>query len=68
MLKVIRWYNSVPRAEINQRARDTCLRLARIARLLAPRAAVTDSWLRRVLCLFNFGIDTVNLSQARPCS
>ena len=42
MLKVVRWYNGVPRAEINQRARDTRLRLERIKRLLAPRAAVTD--------------------------
>ena len=56
MLKVVRWYNGAPRAEINQRARDTCLRLERIARLLAPRAAVTDSWFTRALCLFSFGI------------
>ena len=42
MLKVVRWYNGAPRVEINQRARDTRLRLERIKRLLAPRAAVTD--------------------------
>ena len=56
MLNVVRWYNGVPQAEINQRARDTCLRLERIERLLAPRAAVTDSWFRLALCLLGFGI------------
>ena len=45
---------SVPRAEIDQRARDVRLRLEQIERLLVPRAAVTASWLRRVLYLFSF--------------
>jgi hypothetical protein len=50
------WNKSVPRVELDQRARDARLRLERIERLLVPRAAVTASWLRRVLCRFSFGI------------
>jgi hypothetical protein len=46
---------SVPRAEIDQRARDARLRLEQIERLLVPRAAVIASWLRRVLCIFSLG-------------
>jgi hypothetical protein len=46
---------SVSRAELDQRARDARLRLERIERLLVLRAAVTNSWLRRVLWLFSFG-------------
>jgi hypothetical protein len=49
------WNNSVPRVELDQRARDARRRLERIEQLLVPRAAVTDSWLRRVLCLFSVG-------------
>ena len=40
---------SVSRVELDQRARDARLRLERIERLLVLRAALTDSWRRRVL-------------------
>ena len=53
MLKVCN--KSVPRVELDQRARDARLRLERVERLLAPRAAVTVLWFRRVVCLFSFG-------------
>ena len=55
MLRANLWNTSVSRVELDQRARDTRLRLERIERLLVLRAAVTDSWLRRVLWLFSFG-------------
>jgi hypothetical protein len=55
MLRAKLWNTSVPRAEIDYRARDARLRLERIERLLVPRAAVTDFWLRRVFCLFRLG-------------
>jgi hypothetical protein len=55
MLKAILCNKSVSRVEIDQRARDARLRLEQIERLLVPRAAVTASWLRRVLYLFSFG-------------
>ncbi len=56
MLKETLWSQSVPRVELDQRARAARLRLERIERLLAPHAAVTDSWFKRALCLFSFGI------------
>jgi hypothetical protein len=46
---------SVSRVELDQRARDARLRLQRIERLLVLGAALTDSWLKRVLWLFSFG-------------
>ena len=52
MLKAILYYKGASRIEIDQRARDARLRLEQIERLLAPRAAVTSSGLRRVLYLF----------------
>jgi hypothetical protein len=55
MLKAILGNKSVPRVEIDQRVRDARLRLERIERLLVPRAPLTASWLRRVLCLFSSG-------------
>jgi hypothetical protein len=55
MLKANRWSNSVPRAELEQRARDARLRLERLERLLVPRALVTEPRRRRILCLFSFG-------------
>jgi hypothetical protein len=55
MLKAIPCNKSMSRVEIDQRARDARLRLEQIERLLVSRAAVTASWLRRVLCLFGFG-------------
>lgn len=56
MLKANLWNKSMPRVELDQRARDARLRLERIERLLVPRAAVTEPWLRRVLWPFSFGI------------
>jgi hypothetical protein len=57
MLKANVWSKSVPRVELDQRAREARLRLERIERLLVPSAAVTASWLRRAaLCRFSFGI------------
>jgi hypothetical protein len=53
-LKAILYSKSASRIEIDQRARDTRLRLAQIERLLAPRTAVTASCPRRVLYLFSF--------------
>jgi hypothetical protein len=55
MLRTDLWNKSVPRVELDQRARDARLRLEQIERLLAPRAAAARSWLRRVVCLFSFG-------------
>jgi hypothetical protein len=55
MLKASLRSKSVPRVELDQRARDARLRLERIDRMLVPRAAMTDFWLRRALCLFSFG-------------
>jgi hypothetical protein len=54
MLRANLWNKSVPRVELDQRARDARLRLERIEGLLVPRAAATASRLRRVLCLFSF--------------
>ena len=57
MWKAILWNKSVPRAEIDQRARDARFRLEQIERLLVvPRAALATSWLRRVLCIFSLGV------------
>ena len=55
MLKVEVWNKSVPRVELDQRAREARLRLEQIERLLAPRAAMTASWFRWILCLSSFG-------------
>jgi hypothetical protein len=56
MLKASLRSKSVPRVELDQRAHDARLRLERIDRMLVPRAAMADFWLRRALCLFSFGI------------
>jgi hypothetical protein len=56
MLKANLWSKSVPLVELDQRVRDARLRLERLERLLVPRAAATASRLRRVLCLFSFGL------------
>jgi hypothetical protein len=50
------WSQSVPRVELDHRSREARLRLARIERLLIPRAPVTHSRLRRLLCLLSVGI------------
>ena len=55
MLKVAVWNKSVPRVELDQRARDARRRLERTEQLLVPRVAVTAPWFRRMLCLFGFG-------------
>jgi len=55
MLKAMLCNKSASRVEIDQRARDARLRLEQIERLVVLRAAVTASWLRRVLYLFSFG-------------
>jgi hypothetical protein len=54
MLRANLWNKSVSRVELDQRARDARLRLERIERLLVLRAAVSDTWLGRVLWLFSF--------------
>jgi hypothetical protein len=41
MLKANLWSESVPRVELDRRAREARLRLERIERLLMPRAAMT---------------------------
>ena len=38
------WNKSVPRAELDQRARDARLRLDRIEQLARPRSAEISSW------------------------
>lgn len=43
---------SVPRVEVDHRAREARLRLERLEQLLVPRAAATGAWLRRALSLF----------------
>jgi hypothetical protein len=45
------WDRSVPRVELDQRAREARLRLERLERLLVPRVAVNGLWLRRALSL-----------------
>ena len=55
MLKVEVWNKSVPRVELDQRARAARLQIERMEQLLAPRIAMTTPWFRRVLCLFGFG-------------
>jgi hypothetical protein len=55
MPKVDRWCSSMPRVEINWRARESRLRLEQLERLLVPRGVITVSWLKRVIYLFSFG-------------
>jgi hypothetical protein len=47
---------SVPRIELDERAREARLRLKPIERQLLPRAAVTRSLLRRLRYLFSSGL------------
>jgi hypothetical protein len=51
------WNRSIPRVELDLRAREARLRLERLERLLVPRAAATGSWLRRALYLFSVRSD-----------
>jgi hypothetical protein len=55
MLKANLWSKSVPRVELDQRARDARLRLEQLERLLVPRAAAAASLLGWALCLFSSG-------------
>jgi hypothetical protein len=50
------WSNSVPRVELDHRARDARARLVRIERLFVPCAAVAGFWLRRLVRLLGFRI------------
>jgi hypothetical protein len=68
MLKTNLWNKSVPRVELDQRARDARLRLEQLERLLAPRAAAARSWLMRVVCLFSFGYGSRGDRTQRPLS
>jgi hypothetical protein len=71
MLKANLW-KSVPKVELDQRARDGRLQLERIARLLLiPRAAVMRSRLRQLLFLLSvplllWGAVKRPLSDRRP--
>jgi hypothetical protein len=53
MPRINLWSQSVPRVELDQRSREARLQLERIERLPLSRIAVTESWLRRVVCLFS---------------
>ena len=53
-MKLDLWNKTMPRVELDQRARDARLRLERMERMLVPRAAVAASWFRRVFCPFSF--------------
>jgi hypothetical protein len=54
MLKANLWNKSVPKVELDQRARDGRLQVEQIERLLViPRAAVMRSRLRRLLFLLS---------------
>ena len=56
MLKANLWNKSVPKVELDQRARDGRLRLEQIERLLViPRAAATHFRLRRLAHLHGAG-------------
>jgi hypothetical protein len=55
MLNAMLCNKSASRVEIDQQARDARLRLEQIERQLVSRAAVTASWLKRVLSLSSFG-------------
>ncbi len=64
MSKAEMWNKSVPRVELDQRARDARVRLERIERQPVLRAASTNSPLRRLLYLFSGGIF---VSASREC-
>jgi len=56
MLNANLWSKSVPQVELDQQAHEARLRVERIEPLFMPRAAVTDSWLRRAFGLFSFAL------------
>jgi hypothetical protein len=43
------WSPSAPKVEVDQRSRETRLRVERVERLLVPRVRPTRSWLRQVI-------------------
>jgi hypothetical protein len=55
MLRVSFCNQSVPRAELDQRARDARIRLEQIQQQLVSRVAVADSRLRRIVYSLSFG-------------
>ena len=57
---------SVPRAELDQRAREARLRLERMERQFLPRAAVARSPLRQLLYLCSVGIFASASRESRP--
>lgn len=65
MMRTNQWSKSMPRVELDQRSRAARLRLERIDRLLIPPAPVTQSRLRRLLCLFSAGIYRVGPQDRR---
>ncbi len=56
MRKAMLWNESVPRAELDQRAHEARLRLERMERQLLPRGAVPRSPLKQLLYLCSGGI------------
>jgi hypothetical protein len=47
--------NSVSRAELDERARETRLRLEKLELLLLAHAPMSASWLRQILCCLGVG-------------
>jgi len=45
MARINVWNKSVPRVELDQRARDARVRLVQFERLIVPRASVAGFWL-----------------------
>ena len=72
MLKANLWNKSVPKVELDQRARDGRLRLEQIERLLViPRAAATHFRLRRLLFLLRlrtYGMEPLQRRGTGPLS
>jgi len=56
MPRIDLWWPSATRVEVDQRSRETRLRLERLERLLALRILPAQSWLRRPLCLLGLRI------------
>jgi len=52
------WSKTVPRVELDHRARNVRLKLIGIERLVVPRAAVPGFWLSRLVRLLGFWIYT----------
>ena len=54
MARINVWKKSVPRVELDQRARDARVRLVQIERLIVPRASVAGFWLSPLGRLLGF--------------